>query len=75
VASPVYQARRKVEHALERALPGRYLSRYELVSFTTTPYAQVQRRVRRQHWTIGGLAAGVALLGAAGVVAARRWHR
>ena len=34
---------KKVEHALERALPGRYVSRYELVSFSTTPYAEVQR--------------------------------
>lgn len=44
VASPVYQARKRVEHALERALPGRYLSRYELVSFTTVPYARIRRR-------------------------------
>ena len=72
VASPVYQARKRVEHALERALPGRYVSRYELVSFTTTPYAQVRRRVRRQQWALAGLAAG-ALAGAG--LAARRWLR
>ena len=40
---------KRVEHALERALPGRYVSQYELVSFSTTPYAEVRRRVRRQH--------------------------
>jgi kynurenine 3-monooxygenase len=74
VASPVYQVRRRMEHALERALPGRYLSRYELVSFTTTPYAQVQRRVRRQRWTLGGVAAAVL---ATSTIAAglRRWRR
>jgi kynurenine 3-monooxygenase len=72
VTSPVYQARKRVEHALERALPGRYVSRYELVSFTTTPYAQVRRRVRRQQWALAGLAAG-ALAGA--TLAARRWLR
>ena len=41
VASPTFQTFRKVEHALERALPGRYVSRYEMVSFTTIPYAEV----------------------------------
>ncbi len=67
VASPVYQTRKKLEHALERALPGRYVSEYELVSFATLPYAQVQRRVRRQYQVVGAVAAGVlaALAGAA----------
>jgi kynurenine 3-monooxygenase len=72
VASPVYQVRKRVEHALERALPGRYVSRYELVSFTTMPYAQVRRRVRRQQWTLAALGAGLA---AAGVAATGRWWR
>ena len=59
---------KRVEHALERALPGRYVSRYELVSFSTTPYAEVRRRVRRQHRVLGAVAAGAAALlaGAAG---------
>lgn len=77
VTSPAYQLRKKLEHRLERALPGRYVSRYELVSFTTTPYAQVRRRVRNQQWALGGLAAGAALLAAAvAAVAGRRgWRR
>jgi kynurenine 3-monooxygenase len=75
VASPVYQARKKVEHALERALPGRYVSRYELVSFSTTPYAQVQRRVRRQQLAVAGVSVGAALLAAAGALVTRRWRR
>ncbi|MGW2622035.1 FAD-dependent oxidoreductase [Micromonospora taraxaci] len=62
VASPVFQARRRVEHALERALPGRYVSQYELVSFSTTPYAEVRRRVRRQHRVLGAVVAGAAVL-------------
>ncbi|MBM0233485.1 FAD-dependent monooxygenase [Micromonospora sp. STR1_7] len=62
VTSPVFQLRRKVEHALERALPGRYVSQYELVSFSTTPYAEVRRRVRRQHRVLGAVAGGAALL-------------
>ena len=53
VASPMYRLAKRVEHGLERALPGVYLSRYELVSFTTTPYAEVRRRVRRQHAALG----------------------
>jgi kynurenine 3-monooxygenase len=70
VASPVYQLRKRVEHRLERALPGRYVSRYELVSFSTMPYAQVRRRVRRQQWTLAGVAAALA---AAGAAATSRW--
>ncbi|MFG3701641.1 FAD-dependent oxidoreductase [Micromonospora sp. NPDC047620] len=77
VASPLFQAGRKVEHALERALPGRYVSRYELVSFSTTPYAEVVRRVRRQHRVLGAVAAGAAALlaGAIGVAINRGRRR
>ncbi|MEV1144116.1 NAD(P)/FAD-dependent oxidoreductase [Micromonospora sp. NPDC049799] len=69
VASPLFRLGRRVEHALERALPGRYVSQYELVSFSTTPYAEVRRRVRRQHRVLGAVAAGAALL-VAGTVGA-----
>jgi kynurenine 3-monooxygenase len=67
VASPVFRLTKRVEHALERLLPGTYVSRYELVSFSTTPYAEVQQRVRRQHQLLGLGAAAVAgaLLGVA----------
>ncbi len=61
VTSPVFQAGKRLEHALERALPGRYVSRYEMVSFSTTPYAQVVARVRRQHQVLGAVAAGTVL--------------
>ncbi|MET7752627.1 NAD(P)/FAD-dependent oxidoreductase [Micromonospora sp. NPDC005367] len=77
VASPLFQLGRKVEHALERALPGRYVSRYELVSFSTTPYAEVVRRVRRQHQALGVVAAGAAalLVGAVGAALGRGRRR
>ncbi|SCL67311.1 kynurenine 3-monooxygenase [Micromonospora citrea] len=77
VASPLFQAGRKVEHALERALPGRYVSRYELVSFSTTPYAEVVRRVRRQHRLLAAVAGGAAALlaGAVGVAINRGRRR
>jgi kynurenine 3-monooxygenase len=61
VASPAYRTAKRLEHALERALPGLYVSRYELVSFSTTPYADVRRRACRQHRLVAGagaLAAG-----------------
>jgi kynurenine 3-monooxygenase len=70
VASPVFQLGKRIEHALERALPGRYVSRYELVSFTTTPYAEVRRRVRRQHRALAAAGAAVAM---AAAVALGRW--
>ncbi|WP_328991686.1 FAD-dependent monooxygenase [Kribbella sp. NBC_01245] len=65
VASPVFRLGKRIEHALERALPGHYASRYELVSFSTTPYAEVQQRVRRQHQALAGvvLLAGLGLVG------------
>jgi Endoribonuclease L-PSP len=46
----------RVEHALERLLPGAYVSQYELVAFSTVPFADVWRRVRRQQVLIGGIA-------------------
>ncbi len=57
VASPVFRLAKRIEHGLERVLPGIYRSRYELVSFTTTPYAEVRRRVRLQHGALAGGAA------------------
>ncbi|MEH0936023.1 FAD-dependent oxidoreductase [Micromonospora psammae] len=70
VASPVFRTRKRIEHALERALPGRYVSQYELVSFSTVPYAEVRRRVRRQYAVAGAVAAGAAALLATGIGAA-----
>lgn len=70
VASPLFLLGRRAEHALERALPGRYASRYELVSFSTVPYARVRRRVRRQHQVVAALAVAAAL--ALGAIAVRR---
>ncbi|WP_406051796.1 FAD-dependent oxidoreductase [Kribbella sp. NBC_00889] len=67
VASPVFRLTKRIEHALERLLPGTYVSRYELVSFSTTPYAEVRQRVHRQHQVLGlgAVAAAGVLLGIA----------
>ncbi|WP_219502003.1 FAD-dependent oxidoreductase [Nonomuraea ceibae] len=73
VGSRMFLAGKRLEHALERALPGRYASRYELVSFSTTPYAEVERRVARQRgWAAGGLLLGAAGLAGLGMMARGR---
>ncbi|HEY0619615.1 MAG TPA: NAD(P)/FAD-dependent oxidoreductase [Kribbella sp.] len=74
VASPVFRLGKRIEHGLERLLPGRYVSRYELVSFSTTPYAEVRQRVHRQHQVLAAaVLVGAALTGA--VARATRRHR
>ncbi len=78
VNSRVFRAKTAARHALERRLPGRYVSRYELVSFTTIPYAQIPDRMRRQDRATALAAAGVAgaaLLAATAGGRARRARR
>jgi kynurenine 3-monooxygenase len=72
VADPFFKLGKSVEHKLERMLPGRYVSRYELVSFSTTPYAEVRRRVRRQHQVLGAGLAAAGTLAVAGLAALLR---
>lgn len=64
VNSPVFKAKSAAVHALERRLPGTYVSRYELVSFSTMPYAQIKGRIRTQN---------VALAAVVGTVAGAAW--
>lgn len=72
VNSKVFQAQTAARHFLERRLSGRYVSRYELVSFTTMPYARIPARMRRQDRATALIAAGLAgVLGTAGTAAAR----
>ena len=68
VNSKVFQVQSAARHFLERRLPGRYVSRYELVSFTTIPYARIPDRMRRQDRATVLLAGGA--LGAGGLLAA-----
>ena len=72
VASPVFRGQTRVRHALERVLGGRYVSRYELVSFTTIPYAEIEGRIRRQDAMVGAVAAGTLAATVAGVLLTRR---
>jgi kynurenine 3-monooxygenase len=68
VNSRAFRAQTAARHFLERRLPGRYVSRYELVSFTTMPYARIPDRMRRQDRATALVAGGA--LGAAGLLAA-----
>jgi kynurenine 3-monooxygenase len=64
VNSRLFQLATRGEHLLEKWVPD-YRTRYELVSFTTVPYAEVVRRVRRQRRAVLAAAgATAALLGA-----------
>src|SRR6266404_4780306 len=47
-ASKTFRAKKKLDHALEAALPGIYLPLYTMVTFTRIPYAEAARRGRRQ---------------------------
>ncbi|RKS73356.1 kynurenine 3-monooxygenase [Actinomadura pelletieri DSM 43383] len=72
VSSPVYRAKQAATHALERRLAGRYVSRYELVSFSTMPYAEIPARISRQNRILAATVAGTALAGTAAVALAAR---
>lgn len=68
VTSPVFRLRQAAVHALHRRLGGRYVSRYELVSFNTIPYAEIPGRIRRQNQAVAAVA-GAAVVAAAALVA------
>jgi kynurenine 3-monooxygenase len=66
-ASKTFRAKKKLDHALEAALPGKYLPLYTMVTFTRIPYAAAARRARLQdrilHTTIiAVLATGIVAL-------------
>lgn len=58
VNSPVFRLRSNAMHALERSFPGRFPTRYELVSFSTIPYVEIEQRMRQQNLGLAGAAAG-----------------
>ena len=47
-ASKTFRAKKKLDHLLERLLPGIYLPLYTMVTFTQIPYAEAARRARLQ---------------------------
>jgi kynurenine 3-monooxygenase len=61
VGSPVFRLTKRAEHAIERWAPDRFESLYELVSFSTVPYAEARERAAAQR----RFPANVVALGAA----------
>ena len=47
-ASKTFRAKKKLDHALEAALPGIFLPLYTMVTFTRIPYAKAAKRARVQ---------------------------
>jgi kynurenine 3-monooxygenase len=47
-ASRTFRAKKKLDHALEAALPGIYLPLYTMVTFTRMPYAKAAKRAQIQ---------------------------
>jgi len=47
-AFKTFRAKRKLDHALEAALPGIYLPLYTMITFTRMPYATAAKRARVQ---------------------------
>ena len=61
-ASKTFRAKKKLDHALEAALPGIYLPLYTMVTFTRMPYAAAARRARLQDGVVYGALAAITLL-------------
>jgi kynurenine 3-monooxygenase len=53
-ASKTFRAKKKVDHALEAALPGIYLPLYTMVTFTRIPYARAAKRAQIQDSLVYG---------------------
>jgi len=68
-ASKTFRAKKKLDHALEAALPGIYLPLYTMVTFTRIPYATAAKRARIHDL----LMYAILLLIAAILVAAMLW--
>ena len=54
-----FKLKKKLDHALNRLMPRAFVPLYDLVSFSTVPYAEARARARRQDRAV--LAAGIAL--------------
>jgi kynurenine 3-monooxygenase len=58
VADPEFLQLRAIEHGLQDRMPGRYLTRYQLVTFTRVPYRVALQAGRIQQQILAGLARG-----------------
>jgi len=62
-ASRTFRAKKKLDHALEAALPGVYLPLYTMVTFTRMPYSAAARRARLQDGILYTAAITLVLIG------------
>jgi kynurenine 3-monooxygenase len=64
--------KKKLDHALNRLMPRAFVPLYDLVSFSTVPYAAARERARRQDRVVldAAIFAAVLLVIGAGVMAA-----
>ncbi len=72
-ASRAFRARKKLEHLLHGLFPGWYTPLYNMVSFSTIPYARARARARTQWRVVGAVGAVMALGLLAGLVAVLRY--
>lgn len=68
-ASKTFRAKKKLDHLLEAILPGIYLPLYAMVTFTRIPYAEAEKRARRQDRFVYGGITFVALILVAALIA------
>ncbi len=61
-ASPIFRAKKKLDHGLEGLLPGIYLPLYTMISFTRIPYAVAAARARRQDGIVYAILIGLVVL-------------
>jgi kynurenine 3-monooxygenase len=69
-ASRTFRAKKKLDHLLEAALPGRYLPLYTMVTFTRIPYARAARRARLQDRIVYTALVALALIGLLALIVA-----
>jgi kynurenine 3-monooxygenase len=67
-ASKTFRAKKKLDHALEAALPEIYLPLYTMVTFTRIPYAQAARRARVQDLSVYASLSVIAAILIGGIV-------
>src|SRR6185503_4721500 len=61
-ASRVFRAKKRLDHALEAALPGVYRPLYSMATLSRIPYAEAARRARLQDGIVYGALGGMLLI-------------
>jgi kynurenine 3-monooxygenase len=67
-ASALFRGKKKLEHALHAIFPNWFMPLYNMISFSTIPYSEAQRRAARQNRNLKLIGLGAALIIAAAIV-------